>query len=79
MSDSRPVTFCFLCSTVDNVAKSKKIIRTFPDFIKVFDTVNSRILVEKLYRHEILELLKNYLSNRKHKVIIKVNTVMQFY
>lgn len=48
---------------VNNIDKNEKVIRTFIDLQKAFDTVNHEILLEKLYRSEIggksVEFLKS--------------------
>lgn len=51
--------------------QSKLIAAVFLDLAKVFDTVNHRILIEKLWTRGItLNLLKSYLENRKQIVIL---------
>ncbi len=60
-----------MCETVD---KKLDMCVTFFDFAKAFDTVWHKGLLAKLYsygiRGDILEWIKNYLSNRKISVII---------
>ena len=57
-----------------NLDKSLPIAVTFLDLEKAFDTVNHKILLDKLYAYEIRkkghDLIQNYLSNRKQKVRI---------
>ena len=55
-----------------HLEKSKPLIISFLDLAKAFDTVNHKILIGKLERYGIrgktLELMNNYLSNRKQIV-----------
>ena len=61
-----------------NLDKSKRIIATFLDLAKAFDTVNHDILLSKLERYgirgKVLLLFKSYLSNRQQKVRIQNQT-----
>ena len=60
-----------------NIDNKLPTIITFLDLAKAFDTVNHKILLSKLYRYRIrggpLELLRDYLSNRLHRV--KINNI----
>ena len=55
--------------------KSKPLIISFLDLAKAFDTVNHKILIEKLERYGIrgktLELMNSYISNREQIVKLK--------
>lgn len=61
----------------ENIDKSIPIIVTFLDIAKAFDTVNHQILIQKLerygFRGPVLDLLRNYLTNRKQIVKIMNN------
>ena len=56
----------------------KKVLGLYLDLKKAFDTVNSEILLEKLFalgiRGNLLKILKSYLENRKQKV--EINNIM---
>ena len=60
----------------DNISKAtdnkEHVIGVFLDFAKAFDTVNHRILMGKLahygIRGNILQWIKNYLTNRQQRV-----------
>ena len=58
----------------DGINKDEKVLGTFLDLAKAFDTVSHLILLLKLERYGVrgptLELFKSYLSNRKQKVRI---------
>lgn len=58
----------------DGLDNNKKVIATFLDLAKAFDTVNHPILLKKLARYGIrglpLLLIKSYLTNRKQYVNI---------
>lgn len=58
----------------ENLDKSTPIAITFIDLAKAFDTVNRKILLDKLYAYGIRgkanNLIKNYLNDRKQKVRI---------
>lgn len=63
----------FLTNTILNcLDKSKPIIVSFLDLAKAFDTVNHKILLEKLYcygiRGNTYKLLESYLSDRRQRV-----------
>ena len=64
-----------------NLGKSIPIIAAFLDLAKAFDTVNHKILLEKLDRYGIrgnaLKLLTSYLSDRLPKV--KINEYISPY
>lgn len=57
-----------------NLDKSKPVIVAFLDLAKAFDTVNHSLLIDKLERYGVrgkfLELIKDYLTNRKQRVKI---------
>lgn len=59
----------------ENIDKSNPVAITFLDIAKAFDTVNHRILLDKLYNYGIRgnahKLLSSYLNNRQQRV--KVN------
>ena len=70
-----------LCKTDlihENLDKSKPIIATFIDLAKAFDTVNHKLLLDKLekygIRNSVLELTRSYLTGRKQKVRIDDKT-----
>ena len=56
----------------NNIYNKTPTIITFLGLAKTFDTVDHRILLSKLYRYGIrggpLELLRDYLSDRPHRV-----------
>ena len=58
----------------NNLDKSIPLIVTFIDHAKAFDTVNHKLLIEKLERYGVrgksLELLTSYLTNRRQRVRI---------
>ena len=58
----------------NNLDKSIPLIVTFIDLAKAFDTVNHKLLIEKLERYGIrgksLDLITSYLTNRKQRVRI---------
>ena len=58
----------------ENINNSLPTIVTYLDLAKAFDTIQYKILYNKLYYYElrgkILNLIKNYLSNRLQSVII---------
>ena len=63
----------FVTNTIyNNISDSIPTIATFLDLKKAFDTVNYNILFKKLHyyglRGSILDLLKDYLTNRVQKV-----------
>lgn len=69
---------------LEKIDKKKPIAVTFLDLAKAFDTVDHKILIEKLKRYGIrghaIKLLTSYLQNRKQRVKIngkvsKFNTV----
>ena len=54
--------------------EKKYVIATFIDLKKAFDTVNHKILLEKLYQMGIRgvahELMSSYLENRKQSTVV---------
>ena len=64
-----------------NLDRSKKTLIAFLDLAKAFDTVNHRLLIDKLYcigiRGQALDLLDSYLSDRYQKV--RLNESESYY
>ena len=60
-----------------NLDDKKISCAIFLDLCKAFDTVNHKLLLEKLEKHgicgRVLTLIESYLSNRKH--LVKINGV----
>ena len=71
-----------MCKITDiiykNLDKSKPIIATYIDLAKAFDTVNHKLLLDKLEKYgirgSVLELIRSYLTGRKQKVRIDDKT-----
>jgi len=76
-----------LIHTIEEISskldKGEKVIGLFLDLKKAFDTVNIEILLLKLnhygVRGKALDLIKNYLTNRKQTVLINNNKSEQRY
>ena len=62
----------FMNFVTDKLEKGNFVIGVYLDIIKAFDCVNFQILFQKLSKYgirgQVLDLIKNYLSNRKQKV-----------
>ena len=61
------------CDVIESISEGTRIDTIFLDFAKAFDKVNHKILIEKVVKHKIkgkiCRWLKEFLSNRKYRVV----------